>query len=187
MILNLETFGAPTMIGRNSFESLLLMLARRDVGAVRVDGEDYKSYLSIAASRQNKHFSADLASLPMCSSHQWARSWINATRGGKGHDSKFMPGLKFGSVEYYYLVYLALRAAYFAGRFTEQEQKALTIELHTPIGAADGKIVTKIRFYCTSPNAVHIRPDERQDFDVELKKSYVPGLHEFDMEFGLGN
>lgn len=147
------------------------------------DFGDYKSCLSIASSQQNKHFDPRLLAQSYCSHRQWASSWIANTRGGKGHDAKFMPGLRLESHEYYYLVYLALKAACWKGLYTTDEQDAFTLDLQTPIGAADGKVVSRIRLYCTAPNTVHIRPDERQDFDAILREPYVYGRHDYEAEF----
>lgn len=144
--------------------------------------EDFQNAITISESKQGKHFDSRLTKLPYTPSTRWSKDWIDNTKGGAGHDAKFMPGLKAKSVEHYYLIYLALKAAYSQKLYTLKSQDGFILDLLTPIGAANGDVVSRIVLYCAENATIHIRPYEStEEKCVELRRPYTPGKLEYDL------
>lgn len=143
----------------------------------------YKDYINLASSEPGKHFDRNLQKLPFVAPSKWDETWIEDTGKGRGHDALFMPGLVEGSVEHYYLIYLALKAAYKVKRYTKESlRNGFVLNLKTMIGAAAGHKTDRIMLYYTSSNAVHIRPYEHDNRDdYVLTVPYVPEKHIYDV------
>lgn len=143
----------------------------------------YKDYINLASSELGKHFDRNLQKLPFMPHSKWDKTWIDDTGKGRGHDALFMPGLVEGSVEHYYLIYLALKAAYKKNRYTKESLRTgFVLNLKTMIGAAAGHKTDRILLYYTSSNAVHIRPYEHDNRDdYVLIVPYVPEKHVYEV------
>lgn len=84
-------------------------------------------------------------------------SWISSTLDG---EALFNPGLRHNSPAHISLVRKALSAAFQTGKYETDEIDGFVWDSGRTIGAANGKLTSKIVVYMTSQNELHIRPKE---------------------------